>query len=339
MLIPLVVVGIWLATHPTVFRPKASGASIRLDPQTVSKGVTESFVVAVTLDPAERGVVATDLEINYDPLLLQVNPEDITTAVFASNPVKSIDSQKGLIKISLAAYNKELKKVTPVINKSAVIVTVSFKARSQGLGIISLNKAVVESSVGENILASSFAQVSVHIKEAISTTASLAPATQAAPQAVVPNAVYETSPKNPKTNQQFTLTAKSQSGKVNNPAFLIDGQAVAVEGTNGIYSIVINGDTGSRLSLGRHIVQLAGGCPRAGTAQPDCSNANLGFNPFQVVIGSLASSPATAQGNTNGSQADIILMNWGQVTKDGDQNGDGVVDSKDFALIYNQLNR
>lgn len=320
VLIPLLLVGLYLALNPTAFRPKASGGSLKLDPATISTKSNEDFVVSVILDPSGQEVLAGDIEIKFDPTYLQISSDSITTTGFASSPVKKVDASKGVISLSFA-----VSKYSPAPVKTTTnIATLPFKAKIAGSTSVLLGKSQAITMTGQNILENSFSQVGVTID---SEDASLSSG--------VPQAVYTLSPAIPQSGQPFTITVRSLSGKVTNPALMVNGIEVKVNESAGNTYTWVNGVGGPNLQAGKHIFQLAGGCVEVTAVKPNCTDATQGFNPYQLNLVDVTITPTPVASVTLSTNVTLeeVVANWGK-SGSGDVNGDGIVDSKDFVIIF-----
>lgn len=320
VLMPLLLVGLYLALNPTVFGPKASGGSLKLDPSNVSTKSNQDFVVSLILDPGGQEVLASDIEIKFDPTYLQISSDSIVVAGFSSTPVKRVDASKGIINISLA-----VSKANPAPLKStATIATLPFKAKVAGSTSILLGKSQAITAAGQNILENSFSQVSVTVDPQEGTVSQ-----------GVPQAVYTFSPNPPQPGQVFTVSVRSLSGEVEKPALFVNGVEVKVNaGANNTYTWV-SGTGGSPLQAGKHIFQLAGGCTDIAATKPNCIDANQGFNPYQLnlVDSTVTPTPQASITPSGNATLDEVLANWGK-SGSGDVNGDGIVDSKDFVIVF-----
>lgn len=320
VLIPLLLVGLYLALNPTAFRPKASGGSLKLDPANVSTKSNQDFVVSVILDPGGQEVLAGDIEIKFDPSYLQISSDSITLTGFSSVPVKKVDANKGVISLGFAVSKDN----PSPLKTTTTITTLPFKAKVAGSTSVLLGKSQAISSTGQNILENSFSQVGVTIDS-----------DDAAVGSGVPQAVYTFSPPSPQSGQPFTVSVRSLSGKVTNPALIVDGTEVKVNETaNNTYTWV-NGTGGPNLQAGKHIFQLAGGCTDVTAAKPNCADATQGFNPYQLNLVNQTLTPTPGASFTPSTSATLeeIVANWGK-SGSGDVNGDGIVDSKDFVIIF-----
>lgn len=344
VLLPLLLVGLYLALNPTIFRPKASGASLKLDPSSIVAKPTEDFVVSLILDPGGQGVLAFDVEVKYDPTYLEITSENITTVGFPTTALKKVDAQKGVITLGLAVDAANPSPLT----STTTVAALPFKAKIAGATTVLLGKSQAINATGQNILENSFSQVSITID-----------ADQGAVSTGVPQAIYTFEPSIPIPGQSFKVKIKSLLGEVERAALIVNGTAVPVIKEGEDTYAWINGNLGPNLQAGKHILQLAGGCADI-TTSPNCENATTGFNPFQLNLidpsatparnASPARSAASAAdwhsdaggpipaASTNPSEnATIqeIIANWGK-SGSGDVNNDGVVDGRDFVIVLNK---
>lgn len=319
ILIPLLFLGIYLALNPTAFRPKAAGASLKLDPASVNKKPDDPLVVSLILDPAGRSIVAADIEIKYDPTVLQISSNDIISPIFKSNPVKTVDQTTGLIKLGFAT--------TQPVSAASTIATLSFKGKANGNTNIFLGSSSVIDRTGRNVLESPVSQVLVQIAgESI----------QLPEISGAPSATYSTTPDQVVSGQPFTLTIQTKGSKVENPALFVGGNEVRITESGSNTYVWTN----ASLPAGRIILQLAGGCKNASSVKPDCSDAQIGFNPYQLNVLDPSAIPqpvVTTSGTSEVTLSDVV-NNWGKSGK-GDVNNDGRVDSLDFAIVYADTER
>lgn len=320
LLIPLLVVGVFLALNPTAYRPKAAGSSLKLDPTTVTKQAGEEFAVSLIVDPAGKTIVAAEVEIKYDPTILSAQVTSLQSPTL-NIALKKVDTNKGIINLAFASYDSD-GKPSQGLTTAATLTTIPFKAIGTGTTNVTLGKSKAVDSTGTNILENSFAQTVVSIN-GIAAGGIVTEGT-----AQTPTAVYTFSSEVPKAQEALTIKASSKSGKVDGAAIIVNATSYSVrdEGNN-TYSAQVTG-----LQNGKHIIQLVGGCKVKANASPDCSDAQIGFNPYQLNIGMPSSAPQAVQVDATATFADVIA-NWGRSGK-GDANGDGVVDSTDFAILY-----
>lgn len=322
ILIPLLIVGVFLALNPTVYRPKAAGASLKLEPGAATKQSGEEFTLSLILDPAGKKVVAGEVEVKYDPTILEAQIADLPSPTLPL-ALKKVDTARGVISLGFASYDSSGKTGEGIMT-AATLTSIPFKAIGTGTTNVTLARGKAVDNTGTNILENSFAQTVVQING----VASGGVVTEGSASA--PVATYTFSPDPPTNQGAITIKAASRGGKVEGVAIMVNTSAHQVrdEGNN-TYSAQVPG-----LQNGKHIIQLVGGCKLATGASPDCSDASVGFNPYQLSIGLATPAPQTPGVDPQATFADVI-SNWGKSGK-GDVNGDGIVDSTDFAILYRQ---
>lgn len=323
VLLPLVIIGVYLVSNQTVFKPKASDIKISLSPQSVSKNVGEEFSVLVNLDPGGVDVIGVETEVSFDKSKLEINNQSITVGSFGSAQ-KEIDQDEGKIKISAFSFDKANVRVSSPVSSNSNFLTLIFKAKNPGVTKINIVNPAVVDETGDLITLGRPTEVAVNVigeesREPIVTSF---------------NADYLTNPLNPVSGQPLVINIRTSTRNLNTPVLSIDGSLNLVE-------VAASGYTWrGTLPVGKHVVQLLANCKREPSL--DCSSSDVGFNPYLVSVreaGTNSGNNYDLNSDTRVDNRDILeLLNNFGVGGKGDFNNSGKVDLRDFATLFLMAN-
>ena len=113
---------VYLATHQQELRKKAAPATtLSLTPATTTANVGDTFSLEVVLDPGSNQVIATDIELIYDPDVLEA--QIITNSTLLPNVLTAGTVSRGTASITVGSTNTQ----SPVTTRGTIAV-VRFKA-------------------------------------------------------------------------------------------------------------------------------------------------------------------------------------------------------------------
>lgn len=333
VLIPLIIMGVYLVGRPTELTPQAKSVRVALGPAVITKKVGEDFVINLSIDPGDKDIVAADFEIEFDPIAIEIKPNDLNLVGFRQVPVKKVDLSNGVIKLSGLAFDSSTNQIVGGVRQSMVVVALPFKARAGKSSQVELKVNNMLDSSGAVVSDSNFSSVRVNISGSSDNPSP-------SDMSELPIADYEVEGA-PNFGTNFKIVMTPRGGRVEDVAIMIDGDTKAYPVTlvNNSYKWT-NVDGGTGLANGKHIVQLAGGCTQKGSTY-DCKNAPLGFNPYVINVQDATSvrsnDPANPDLNNDGqiNARDIssLISSWGKMDDKRDLNGDQVVDVRDMGVI------
>jgi len=140
-------VAIWLVKRQQEIRMRATPATtLAISPPSVTKTVGDSFVLQITVNTETNSVVAADLDINFNPQVLELT--GISPGEFFTSPTeasKTINNTTGNVLYALTSFTAQ--------PGSGNLASVVFNAKGVGTSPISFGSQTgVYASGGENVL-------------------------------------------------------------------------------------------------------------------------------------------------------------------------------------------
>jgi hypothetical protein len=140
-------VAIWLVKRQQEIRMRAAPATtLAVSPPSITQTVGDSLILQITINTETNSVVATDLDINFNPQVLEAT--DISPGGFFTSPTeasKTINNTTGNILYALTSFTAQ--------SGSGNLASVVFNAKGVGTSSISFGSQTgVYASGGENVL-------------------------------------------------------------------------------------------------------------------------------------------------------------------------------------------
>lgn len=139
--------GVYLVKRQQEIRMRAApSTTIAVDPATTTKTKGDSFTLQIKIDTGTNSVVAVDLDINFNPQVLEAT--DISPGTFFGSPSeagKTINNTTGNILYALTSFTAQ--------SGSGNLASILFQAKDVGTSSISFgSRTGAYASGGENVL-------------------------------------------------------------------------------------------------------------------------------------------------------------------------------------------
>jgi len=154
-IIPIVALIVGLAA-PTAVRA-ADGGRLRLTTSDSKPAVGQVFIVDVLVENAPA-IYGADVQLAFDPAVLEVVDSDASVAGVQLKPgpfidaqksfflQQSADNQKGTVDYALVLLNP-----APAVNGDGMLVQVAFRAKAEGRSEISITEGMYGTRTGETV--------------------------------------------------------------------------------------------------------------------------------------------------------------------------------------------